>query len=174
MSPYAASKLAAEAYMLAYARSFGLDVLVFRFFNVFGPLQPANHNYAAAVPAFISAALDRRPLTIYGDGHQTRDFTFVDSVTSVIADATARRVTASGPVNLAFGTSVRLLDMVAALERVLGNSLHVVHQDPRPGDVYESQADPRLLLSLFPLAVPVDLETGLRRTVEWFLQQTNQ
>src|SRR5205807_1885991 len=77
LSPYAASKLATEAYTLAYAHSFGLDVLAFRFFNVFGPLQPAGHAYAAVIPAFVSAALEGRPLTVHGDGRQSRDFTYV-------------------------------------------------------------------------------------------------
>ncbi len=105
MSPYAASKLAAESYALAYARSFGLPVLAFRFFNVFGPLQRADHAYAAVIPAFVSAALAGNPLDIHGDGTQTRDFTYVGDVTAVIADALGRAVTADTPVNLAFGSA---------------------------------------------------------------------
>src|SRR5690606_17159924 len=103
MSPYAVAKLATESYALAYAQCYGLDVLPFRFFNVFGPLQPPNHDYAAVVPAFVSAALEGRPLRVYGDGKQTRDFTFVDTVVNTITDAIARRVTSPDPVNLAFG-----------------------------------------------------------------------
>src|SRR5207248_1847177 len=109
LSPYAASKLATESYSLAYAHSFGLDVLAFRFFNVFGPLQPAGHAYAAVVPAFVDAALDRRPLPVYGDGLQTRDFTYVGTVAAVITDAVRRRVAYPGPVNLAFGSRYSLL-----------------------------------------------------------------
>ena len=90
LSPYAASKLATEAYALAYQHSFGLPVLVFRFFNVFGPLQAADHAYAAVVPAFVAAALDGGPLIVHGDGEQSRDFTYVGTVTEVIADAIAR------------------------------------------------------------------------------------
>src|SRR5205085_10291131 len=90
LSPYGVSKLAAEAYALAYATSFGLDALVFRFFNVYGPLQPAGHAYAAVVPAFLDAALRGEPVTIYGDGGQTRDFTYVGTVAPVIADAVIR------------------------------------------------------------------------------------
>ena len=93
MSPYGASKLASEAYALAYQHSYGLPVLVFRFFNVFGPLQGADHAYAAAVPTFAAAALAGRPIVVEGDGHQTRDFTYVGTVVAVIADALARRVT---------------------------------------------------------------------------------
>ena len=104
MSPYAASKLAAEAYVLAYQHSFDLPTLAFRFFNVFGPLQRSGHAYAAVVPAFIEATLSGTPLPVHGDGRQTRDFTFVDSVTAVLTDAVVRGVTCPDPVNLAFGT----------------------------------------------------------------------
>ena len=99
MSPYAASKLAAEAYTNAYAHSFGLPTLALRLFNVFGPRQPAGHAYAAVVPVFVDAALAGLPLTVDGDGTQTRDFTFVDTVATVIADAVVRRVTDPEPVN---------------------------------------------------------------------------
>ncbi len=98
-SPYAASKLATESYALAYQRSFGLPVLAFRFFNVFGPFQPAGHAYAAVIPVFVSAALAGDPLPVDGDGTQTRDFTFVDTVTSVLTDAVRRTVVDDQPVN---------------------------------------------------------------------------
>ncbi len=87
LSPYAASKLATEAYALSYQHSFGLPALAFRFFNVFGPLQPAGHAYAAVVPAFVSAALEGRPLPVQGDGRQSRDFTFVGTVADVLAES---------------------------------------------------------------------------------------
>jgi UDP-glucose 4-epimerase len=166
-SPYAASKLAGEAYALAYAESFGLPVLVFRFFNVFGPLQAADHAYAAVVPAFVSAALEGRPLTVHGDGTQTRDFTFIGSVVAVLVDAVGRRVTHDTPVNLAFGSRVSLLELIDALEAVLGRSLPREHTQPRPGDVAHSQADQALLRSLFPTVEAVPLDEGLRLTVDW-------
>jgi len=167
-SPYAASKLAAEAATLAYGRSFGLPVLAFRFFNVFGPLQGAGHAYAAVVPAFIAAALDGAPLPVHGDGTQTRDFTYVGTVTAVLADAVARRVTDPGPVNLAFGTRVSLLDLIGLLEGILGEPLTRAHTDPRAGDVRDSQADRSRVSALFPDLVPVALPEGLEATVEWF------
>jgi len=167
VSPYAASKLATEAYALAYARSFGLDVLAFRFFNVFGPLQRADHAYAAVIPVFATAALAGRPLPVNGDGTQSRDFTFVDTVCAVISDAIDRRVTADGPVNLAYGTRRTLLDVISALEALLGRSLAVEHRQPRPGDVQDSQADQSRLRRLFPHVEAVPFEEGLRRTVEW-------
>ncbi len=140
MSPYAASKLAAESYALAYGSSFGLPVLAFRFFNVFGPLQAAGHAYAAVVPTFVSAALDGRPLVVHGDGRQSRDFTYVDTVTEVLTRAVEERVTHDGPVNLAFGTRTDLLTLVGLLESIVGRPLEVEHVDPRPGDVRHSQA----------------------------------
>jgi UDP-glucose 4-epimerase len=168
MSPYAASKLAAEAYTLAYGRSFGLSVLAFRFFNVFGPLQPADHAYAAVVPAFVSAALRGEPLTIYGDGEQTRDFTFVGTVASVLTDAAQRRVTNPRAVNLAFGSRISLLALIAELESLLGQSLERIHKDPRTGDVRDSQADQSQLRSLFPDVTPIPLREGLDATISWF------
>lgn len=171
VSPYAATKLAAEAYSLAWAESFGLDVLVFRFFNVFGPLQPAGHSYAAVVPAFVSAALKWQPLPVHGDGRQTRDFTFVDSVTAVISDAIARRITSDSAVNLAFGGRHTLLEVIDHLEKILGRRLQREHQAPRPGDVRDSQADQSTLRTLFPSVEPVGLDEGLSRTVKWFRAQ---
>ena len=167
LSPYAASKLASEAYVNAYAHSFGLPTLAFRLFNVFGPRQPAGHAYAAVVPAFIDAALAGRPLTIDGDGTQSRDFTFVDTVATVIVDAVLRRVSDPEPVNLAFGTRTDLLTLVQVLEQVIGRPLTVQHRAPRPGDVAHSQADDARLRALFPDVTPVPLEEGLARTVEW-------
>ncbi len=167
LSPYAVSKLAAESYALAYAACYGLDVLPFRFFNVFGPLQPPDHAYAAVVPAFVSAALSGRPLRVFGDGFQTRDFTYVDTVVNTIVDAIARRVTSDEPVNLAFGTRTTLLELIAELENVLDRPLDVQHEPPRPGDVRDSQADNARLRALFPDITPVSLGEGLRRTADW-------
>lgn len=168
LSPYAASKLATEAYAQAYASAYGIPLLTFRFFNVFGPLQPADHAYAAVVPAFVSAALAGRPLTVHGDGYQTRDFTYVASVIEVILESLRSRVTSDGPVNLAFGSRRTLLGVITILERVLGRPLEVVHAPPRPGDVRHSQADQSRLRALFPDIVPVDFERGLKETVAWF------
>ncbi len=167
-SPYAASKLAGEAYALAYQHAYGLPVLALRFFNVYGPLQAADHAYAAVVPRFIDAALGGRPLQINGDGHQSRDFTFVDTVVGVLAEAAKGAICAPGPVNLAFGTRTDLLDLVTRLEAVLGHVVEVEHVEPRPGDVRHSTASGARLEALFPDVVPVDLDAGLKATVDWF------
>jgi UDP-glucose 4-epimerase len=168
VSPYAASKLATEAYALSYGRSFGLPVLAFRFFNVFGPLQPAGHAYAAVVPTFVSCALTGRPLPVHGDGTQTRDFTFIDTVVDVLTDAIRRQVTDPEPVNLAFGSRSSLLEVIAALEDVVGHDLRRDHLEPRVGDVHDSQADQTRLARLFPEVRPTPLPEGLRATVAWF------
>ncbi|MGR6997490.1 NAD-dependent epimerase/dehydratase family protein [Yinghuangia aomiensis] len=131
LSPYAVSKLATESYLLAYGHCYDLPVLPFRFFNVFGPLQPADHAYAAVIPRFIDAALAGRPLTVHGDGEQTRDFTNVATVCGVLADAVLRRVTNDGPVNLALGTRTSLNALIALLEDVLGHPVGVAHGAPR-------------------------------------------
>ncbi|HUP75956.1 MAG TPA: NAD-dependent epimerase/dehydratase family protein [Acidimicrobiales bacterium] len=168
VSPYAASKLATEAYALAYGHSFGLPTLAFRFFNVFGPLQAANHAYAAVVPAFVDAALHGRPLIVHGDGTQSRDFTFVDSVTAVIERAVTSRLAHPEPVNLAFGSRTTLLELIAEIESILGCRLPRVHVESRAGDVAHSQADATLLRALFPDIEPVALADAVRITVDWF------
>jgi UDP-glucose 4-epimerase len=167
MSPYAASKLAAEAYTNAYGHSYGMNTLAFRFFNVFGPLQAAGHAYAAVLPAFVEAALDGRSVTVHGDGTQSRDFTFVDTVTEVIADAVVRRVGHADPVNLAFGSRIDLLGVLSELEEVLGHPVERQHIAIRAGDVPHSQADGSTLKHLFPDVEPVDFSDGLRATVDW-------
>ena len=167
-SPYAASKLAAEAYTLAYQSSYGMPTLAFRFFNVFGPLQAAGHAYAAVIPAFVSAALAGQPVTVHGDGTQSRDFTYVDTVCSVIGDAVLRQVSSPEPVNLAFGSRTTLLEAVALLEELLGHPVARTHTEPRAGDVPHSQAANDRLLALFPDVAPVGLREGLTATVDWF------
>lgn len=167
LSPYAVSKLAAEQYALAWQHSFGLRTLAFRFFNVFGPRQAPGHAYAAVVPAFVHAALTGAPLTVHGDGTQTRDFTYVGTVAEVIATALARQVTHRSPVNLAFGTRVSLLEVIALLERMLGHTVAREHTAVRAGDVPHSQADNAVLRGLFPEVAPVPLAEGLEATVAW-------
>ena len=168
VSPYAASKLATESYTLAWQTTYGLPTLAFRFFNVFGPLQAAGHAYAAVVPAFVSAAMAEQPLPVHGDGTQSRDFTFVDTVCSVITEAVQRKVTHPEAVNLAFGTQTNLLEVISELEDILGRELPVDFMETRAGDVKHTRADNEVLRSLFPGVEAVDLRTGLEATVAWF------
>ena len=173
MSPYAASKLATESYTLAWANSYGLPALAFRFFNVFGPLQPAGHAYAAVIPAFVDAALAGQPLVVHGDGTQSRDFTYVGTLTAVVAAAVTRRITSDIPVNLAFGSRVRLLDVIDLIEAELGHPVQRRHVETRAGDVPHSQADCARLMSLIPDVQPVAFGDGLRATIEWMRSAHN-
>jgi len=172
MSPYGGSKLATEGYTLAWGATYGLPVLAFRFFNVFGPHQPAGHVYAAAIPAFVDAALRGVPVTVHGNGTQSRDFTYVDTVTATITDALRRRVTSPDPVNLAFGTRISLLDALAELERIVGHPVARDHLANRPGDIPHSQADNKRLRALFPDIDPVPFPRGLAATTEWMRSVT--
>lgn len=168
ISPYAVSKQATEAYTLAFGHTYDLPVLAFRFFNVYGPLQAAGHAYAAVVPAFLDAALHGNPLPVHGDGEQTRDFTYVGTVTQVIADAVTGKVTDLTPVNLAFGTRTSLNGLIGLIGEQLGSRPAVDHQPPRAGDVRDSQADNSRLRDHFPDIEPVSLSDGLRGTIDWF------
>jgi UDP-glucose 4-epimerase len=167
MSPYAASKLACESYALSWGSSYGTDVLVFRFFNVYGPGQAAGHAYAAVVPRFVHAALSGEKAEIYGDGQQSRDFTFVGSVCSAIVDALERRLVYAEPVNLAFGANQSVLELRSLIEEVAGAPVRYRFAEPRTGDVRHSQADPTRFRSLFPDVVAVDLRQGIEETVRW-------
>lgn len=168
LSPYAVSKLAAEAAVLAYGTAFGLPTLALRFFNVYGPLQTAGHPYAAVVPTFIASALNGERLQIHGDGTQVRDFTFVATVTSVLADAVLRQVTSPTPINLALGTRVSVAELTERVATATGVRPEVCHGPARPGDVRDSQADTARLRALFPDVRPVSLDEGLSETVAWF------
>lgn len=168
LSPYGAAKLAAESYCLAYGEVYGLDVLVLRLFNVYGPRQSADHDYAAVVPRFSRAALRGEPLMVHGDGKQTRDFTHVDSVVRVLADAMGRRVSHQRPVNLGFGDRVSVRGVVEEIGRQLDRSLDVCHVGARRGDMVDTQSDPALLLSMFPnSAHPVPLSEGIASVLDW-------
>lgn len=167
MSPYAASKLAAEAYALAYRTSFSIPTLAFRFFNVFGPLQPAGHVYAAVIPAFVDSALRGTTITVHGDGTQSRDFTHVSTVCQTIRLALEREISSPDPVNLAFGSRIDLNEVLSLIARHAETSLVVENIENRVGDVPHSQADGALLKSLVPDVTPVDFETGLIETIDW-------
>lgn len=168
VSPYAVTKLATEAYLGAYHHSYGLPVLPFRFFNVYGPGQRADHPYAAVIPKWIKCALAGQPVTVFGDGTQTRDFTYVGTVCRVLTDSLLRRIVEPCPVNLAFGTRKSLLDLILEVEVATGRPACREHRLPRPGDVVHSQADSARLRALFPEVIPVPIQEGVAATVDWF------
>jgi UDP-glucose 4-epimerase len=168
MSPYGVSKLATEAYAIAYGTTYGLSTLAFRFFNVYGPGQSAGHPYAAVVPRFISAALQGSSLEIHGDGTQSRDFTYVKDVCEVIHRACEERISYPQPVNLAFGTKTTIRQLIIIIEEILGVSVATEFTASRLGDVNASQADTALVTELFPEVRPVALIEGITSTLEWF------
>lgn len=174
MSPYAVTKEATEGYTLAYNYAYGTKNLAFRFFNVYGPNQPADHIYAAVIPRFIDAALSGKALTVHGDGFQSRDFTYVDSVCATLTTAIVEGTTSNDPVNLAFGGSTSLLELIAIIEHEVGSSLTVEHVPARTGDVRASQSDGARILELFPMIEPVPLVEGIRRTVAWFKENSGK
>ena len=168
LSPYAASKLATEAYALAYQHSFGLPVLAFRFFNVFGPLQAAGHAYAAVVPAFVRRRA-RRASARSCTATASRAATSPTSTPSPRSSPTPSRAgSRPEPVNLAFGTRTEILGWRGMSRSSVGRPLEIEHTEARVGDVRHSQADPTRLRELFPDVVPDDLPDALRATVDWF------
>lgn len=171
LSPYAVSKLATESYAIAFAESYGLTTLAFRFFNVYGPGQRGNHPYAAVIPKFISSCLRSEPLQIHGHGKQSRDFTYVDSVCQALLRACESTITHPHALNLAFGTSTSVNQIAIVLEEVLGRPIPRVFHPKRVGDVAESQADPSEFLRLFPEVEAYDLKEGIQKTVGWFFQK---
>jgi UDP-glucose 4-epimerase len=167
MSPYGASKLAAESYVLAYGSSYGLGALAFRLFSVYGPGQSAAGGKAPVVATFLYNALRGVPLTVTGDGEQTRDFTYVDSVCAAIEVALTEKITSGDPVNLAFGTRRTLIELAAEIELIVDFPLAVNRSAARIGDVQDSQADDSRLRELFPSVAPVELSEGLLTTIKW-------
>ncbi|HLI26648.1 MAG TPA: SDR family oxidoreductase [Chloroflexota bacterium] len=171
LSPYAAAKLAGEHYCAAFARSYGLETLTLRYFNVFGPRQDPASEYAAVVPRFITAMLRGQAPVIYGDGRQTRDFTYVDNVVeaNLLAMEAPR---ADGAVfNVACGTRYSLLDLVDRLNAILGTTLAPRHAPARPGDVRHSQASIARAQEQLGYRVRVSFEEGLARTVAWYRER---
>jgi nucleoside-diphosphate-sugar epimerase len=169
LSPYAVSKLAGEHYCRAYHRLYGLETISLRYFNVFGPRQDPNSQYAAVIPNFIGAAVRGESPRIYGDGLQSRDFTYVDNAIEANLKACDAPAHAAGGVyNVACGSSSTLLDIIRLLERILGKAIHPVHEADRAGDVRHSLASIDEAQKDLGYRPGVGLEEGLRRTVDRF------
>lgn len=168
MSPYAASKLAKEVYGRVFYELYGLETVGLRYFNVFGPRQNPKSQYAAVIPKFITALLKGDSPIIYGDGEQSRDFTFIsDVVKGNLLAATAPG--AAGEVfNIAYGNRVSLNELFNLLKKITGNSTEVIYTDSRPGDVKHSLSEIKKAQSILGYQPEVQLEAGLRNTVAWF------
>jgi UDP-glucose 4-epimerase len=168
ISPYGVAKLAAERYCVSFSRVYhGFETVVLRYFNVFGPHQSPLSQYAAVVPLFVTAVRDGRSVTIFGDGEQSRDFTYVANV----VDATIRAGTAQGAsgliLNIAAGTPGTVNQLADLIGRILERQVEKEYRDPRPGDVRDSWADVELAERVLGYRAQVDLEEGLRRTIEY-------
>ncbi len=170
-SPYAVSKLAAESYALAWTASFGLPTIALRYFNVYGPRQSANSDYAAVIPRFVTRMLRGQPPIIYGDGLQSRDFTYVEDVVAANLLAAAAPAEVNGAFNVAAGGRYTLLDLVAALNRILGTDLAPEHAPARAGEVRHSQADISRAGEVLGFEPATPFDEGLARTVAFFRAQ---
>jgi UDP-glucose 4-epimerase len=170
-SPYAVSKLAGEQYCRACTEVYGLETVCLRYFNVFGPRQDPTSQYSGVIPLFITAMLRGEPPTVHGDGLQSRDFSYVDNV----VQANLLAATAPGAIgrvfNVACGERYTLLDMIAALNDILGTQIEPVHTEPRIGDVRHSLADISAAREALGYRVLVGFYDGLRRTVAWYREQ---
>lgn len=172
LSPYAAAKLAGEYYCQAFTETYGMETVVIRYFNVFGPRQDPASEYSAVIPIFVTAMLAGKQPTIYGDGKQSRDFTYIDNV--VQGNLAAAEVPeASGKVfNVACGKQFSLLEVIASINRVLGTNIEPEFDEPRAGDVRESLADISAARELLGYAPSVVFEEGLRRSIDYYRSLT--
>ena len=166
MTPYAASKLAAEGYVQAYTSAYNVPTTLLRFFNVFGPRQRPDHEYAAVLPKWIWLAMQGKPIDVYGDGTASRDFTYVETVLDIAMTAMKEKVLTDGAMNLAYGNRIFLNDTIEMLKKHFPN-LQVNYRENRLGDVKESQNAPSLLKLLFPTITPKPFEDALAETVVW-------
>ena len=167
ITPYAASKMSGEALSLGYAKSYGLAVSTFRFFNIFGPWQRPDHEYAAVLPKWISKCMKGDEIEIFGDGEQTRDFTYVGTVVNVIIDCISNKILHPEPVNLAYGNNISLNQVIHLLKNSFPD-LKVKYLSSRDGDVLHSKNDPKLVKSLYPNVNVEKFETSLQETINWF------
>ena len=166
MTPYAASKLAAEGYVQAYASTYSVPTTLLRFFNVFGPRQRPDHEYAAVIPKWIWLAMQGKPIDVFGDGTASRDFTYIETVVDIALTAMKDKVTTEGAVNLAYGNRIFLNDTIDMLKKHFPD-LKVNYNENRLGDVKESQNAPGLLNRLFPSITPKPFEDALVETINW-------
>jgi nucleoside-diphosphate-sugar epimerase len=168
LSPYAVNKLVGELYCRAYTECFGLETISLRYFNVFGPRQDPKSQYAAAIPAFVTAILGGEPPIVFGDGEQTRDFTYIDNVVDANLLAAAAKKTCGEVINCACGDSVTVNHVIAKINELLGMDVAPTYTDPRPGDVRDSLADISLAKKLIGYEPQVDFDEGLRRSIEYY------
>ena len=168
LSPYAAAKLAGEYYCSVFYNVFGLQTISLRYFNVFGPHQDPTSQYAAAIPAFVTSILKDKPPTIYGDGEQSRDFTYVDNVVEANLLAARARKAAGEVINIACGQAVTVNEIIEMINEILGKNIKPIYTAPRPGDVKHSLADISLAKKLIKFKPRVSFRQGLEKAIGWY------
>lgn len=168
MSPYAVSKLAAEGYCRAFTNVYGMETVALRYFNVFGPLQDPTSQYAAVIPNFITAVLEGRRPTIFGDGEQSRDFTFIENVVSANMLAATAQGASGKTFNVACGQAVKLNEVLGLISEITGRDADPIHEDPRTGDIRDSLADISQAREILGYEPRIDFREGLSRTIDHF------
>ncbi|NOZ85568.1 MAG: SDR family oxidoreductase [Deltaproteobacteria bacterium] len=169
MSPYALQKYIGEVYCRQFFDLFGFETVSLRYFNIFGPRQDPNSPYGGVIPKFMSALLGGNAPTIFGDGGQTRDFTYVENAVNANLLASRADPRACGKVfNIACGTRYSLVELLSTVQEITGINIPPRHEPPRAGDVRDSLADISLAGKFLGYEVKVGFEEGLKRTVEWF------
>ncbi len=168
LSPYAVGKLVGEYYCSVFYQVYGLDTISLRYFNVFGPYQDPTSEYAAAIPAFVKAMLNDKSPTIYGDGQQSRDFTYIDNVVEANLLAVRAKQTKGDVINIACGSAVTVNAIIDAINGLLGKNIKPTYTDPRPGDVKHSLADIALAKNLIDYKPIVPFQQGLENAISWY------
>ncbi len=168
LSPYAVGKLVGEYYAKVFYEVYGLETISLRYFNVFGPYQDPTSQYAAAIPAFVTTILKDKPPTIYGDGEQSRDFTYVDNVVEANLLAARAKQTKGEVVNIACGEAVTVNAIIDMINEILGKNIMPIYAAPRPGDVKHSLADITLAQKLIGFKPKVSFRKGLQKAIAWY------
>ncbi len=168
LSPYAVGKLVGEYYCSVFSSVFGLETISLRYFNVFGPHQDPTSQYAAAIPAFVTSILKDQPPTIYGDGEQSRDFTYIDNVVEANLLAARAEKTAGETVNVACGEAITVNAIIDMINDIVGKSVKSNHVDPRPGDVKHSLADISLAQKVIGYKPVISFQDGLTKAIDWY------
>ena len=168
LSPYAVAKLVGEYYCSVFYKVFGLQTISLRYFNVFGPYQDPTSQYAAAIPAFVTAILKNQPPTIFGDGEQSRDFTYVDNIVEANLLAARAKHAAGQVLNIACGQVVTVNEIIGMINELTGRNVKPVYADPRPGDVKHSLADITLAKKLIGFKPIVPFKQGLELALTWY------
>jgi nucleoside-diphosphate-sugar epimerase len=167
LSPYALQKLVAEQYCRMFTHLYGLETVTIRYFNVFGPRQDPGSPYSGVISLFATALLEGRQPTIYGDGEQTRDFTYVANVVDGVLRACEAKSAVGEVINVATGGRISLNDLLRVMNGIVGTRVGAIFKEPRAGDVKDSQADISKAQTLLGYQPIVSLEEGLRHTIDW-------